>query len=298
MTRITPSGGVLYVVATPIGNLGDITPRALEVLASVDLIAAEDTRHSGTLLRHFNITTPLLAYHEHNEREATHGLVTRLAAGARIAVISDAGTPLISDPGYPLVRAVLEQGNIAVIPIPGASALLAALSVAGLATDRFVFEGFLPPRSSARRERLAPLVQEIRTLVFYEAPHRLEECLADLASLFGGTRPAVLARELTKVYETLRRDTLDGLRQWVAKDPQQRRGECVLLVAGAPHTVDEREAEGQRVVKLLLEELPVKQAASLAARITGAGRNGLYRWALDNIVSPNREENHGPGPIT
>ncbi|HLP31614.1 MAG TPA: 16S rRNA (cytidine(1402)-2'-O)-methyltransferase, partial [Geothrix sp.] len=225
--------GRLYVVATPIGNLADWSPRAREVLESVDLIAAEDTRHSGVLLKHFGIDRPLLALHEHNERDVVPELVARMAAGARVAQISDAGTPLVSDPGFHLVRAAQEAG-ITVVPVPGPSAVLAALAAAGLPTDRFVFEGFLPPKEGARRQRLEAMKDEPRTQVYFEAPHRVEETLGDLVRVFGADREAVVARELTKTFETIRRGTLAELAAWVAEDANQRRGEIVLVVAGAP----------------------------------------------------------------
>ena len=272
--------GTLYVVATPIGNLGDMTPRALEVLRAVGHIAAEDTRHSAGLLRHFSITTPLFPLHEHNEREASAEVVRRLQQGEDIALISDAGTPLISDPGFPLTRLAHEQG-IRVVPVPGASALVAALSAAGLPTDRFVFEGFLPAKRGTRRNALEALVQERRTLAFYEAPHRLLECLEDLSEIFGEQRMAVLARELTKTFETLRRAPLGQLLAFVRDDTDQQRGEVVLLVQGAPaEEVEGLDDEGRRVAGLLAEELPVKQAATLAAKITGAKKNQIYDYLI------------------
>ena len=274
--------GALYIVATPIGNLADMTARAIEVLREVTLIAAEDTRHSGVLLRHFGISTPCLAYHEHNERHQTENMIERLQQGAAVALISDAGTPLLSDPGYHLVRAAHAAG-IRVIPIPGASAALAALSVSGLATDRFAFEGFLPAKSAARRERLKLLGSETRTLLFYEAPHRLLAALADMAEILGHHREAVLNRELTKVYETVRKDSLEGLWRWVEADPNQQKGECVIVVQGAESSPDHDNADGERrrILEVLLEELPLKQAVGLAVRITGEKRNRLYQWAVE-----------------
>ncbi len=272
--------GTLYVVATPIGNLGDMTPRALEVLRSVGHIAAEDTRHSAGLLRHFGIATPLFALHEHNEREASAEVVRRLQQGEDIALISDAGTPLISDPGFPLTRLAHEQG-VRVVPVPGASALVAALSAAGLPTDRFVFEGFLPAKRGTRRNALEALRREHRTLAFYEAPHRLLECLEDLAEIFGPDRLAVLARELTKTFETVRRASLGELAAFVRDDPDQQRGEAVLLVQGAPALEGEGlEEETRRVAELLAGELPVKQAAALAAKLTGAKKNRIYDYLV------------------
>jgi 16S rRNA (cytidine1402-2'-O)-methyltransferase len=270
----------LYVVATPIGNLDDMSPRAVRILSSVDRIAAEDTRHSRPLLQHFGIGTPMSALHEHNEREQAPRLLAALEAGESVALISDAGTPLVSDPGYHLVRTARARG-IAVVPVPGPSALMAALSAAGLPTDRFVFEGFLPSKPTARRTRLQALARETRTLVFFESPHRLSSALEDMAVVFGAERQAVLARELTKAFETIRGDSLQRLVDWVHSDANQRRGELVLLVHGAAEAQPGDGREAERVLELLLKELPVKQAAALAARITGAGRNELYRRALE-----------------
>lgn len=272
------SDAVLYVVATPIGNLADMVPRAVTILQSVALIAAEDTRHSRRLLDHFHIRTRCVAYHDHSGPAELAALLAELQAGRSVALISDAGTPLVSDPGYRLVDAVITAG-FTVVPVPGACAAVAALSAAGLPTDRFVFEGFLPAKSAARRQRLEALQSEPRTLVFYEAPHRLLETLADMEAVFGGARVAVLARELTKLHETIRRDRLDALRTWVAADPNQSRGECVLLLQGCPDTGD-TDVEAERVLRLLLVELPLKQAAALAAKITGAKKNTLYQLAL------------------
>lgn len=272
--------GVLYVVATPIGNRADITQRALSVLGAVDHVLAEDTRHSGTLLRSLGIGTPLLSLHEHNEQMQVEPLLARLRAGADLALISDAGTPLISDPGYRIVRAA-RQADIEVVPIPGPSALIAALSVAGLPTDRFVFEGFLPAKAAARRAHLQTLAGETRTLVFYEASHRIEECLRDLAECFGAEREAVIARELTKTFEQVQSGNLAELNIWLSEDANRQRGEFVMLVAGTVPTADaELDAEAKRVLKLLLAELPVKRAAALAAEITGARKNALYQYAL------------------
>jgi 16S rRNA (cytidine1402-2'-O)-methyltransferase len=272
--------GSLYVVATPIGNLGDLAPRAVEVLRSVERIAAEDTRHSRKLLQHFAIQTPLVALHEHNERELAPRLVEQLRAGASLALISDAGTPLISDPGFNLVRLAREAG-VRVIPVPGPSALVCALSASGLATDRFVFEGFLPAKRVARRARLAELHHDTRTLILYESSHRIVECLQDLAEVFGGGRHAVLARELTKQFETIRDASLEELAQWVATDRNQQKGEIVLLVAGCPQPEKYQvSAEAEQLLAILLDELPVKLAAKLAARITGLNKRDLYDRAL------------------
>jgi 16S rRNA (cytidine1402-2'-O)-methyltransferase len=271
----------LYVVATPIGNLDDISARALRTLREVALIAAEDTRHSIRLLQHFGIETPLAACHEHNEREQGGRFITRLLAGDDVALVSDAGTPLISDPGYHLVRQARAAG-IRVVPVPGACALIAGLSAAGLPSDRFVFEGFLPAKTAGRKARLEALREEPRTLIFYEAPHRILECIQDMVEVFGEARQAVLARELTKTFETLKGLPLGELRDWVAADANQQRGECVLLLAGWEAPEDEGiDAESLRVLDLLLAELPVKRAAALAAEITGVRKNLLYQAALE-----------------
>ena len=265
-----------------------MTARAIEVLRAVTIIAAEDTRHSGSLLRHFGITARCVAYHEHNEKQQTERLIGRMRQGAAVALISDAGTPLLSDPGYHLVRAAHDAG-IRVIPIPGASAVLAALSASGLPTDRFVFEGFLPAKSAARRAHLQALRREPRTLLFYEAPHRLAAALGDMADILGPEREAVLARELTKVYETIRRDGLERLRRWVEHDADQRKGECVIVVRGADACIDrtESDTEARRILEILLEALPMKQAVGLAVRITGEKRNRLYGWAVNKLKIEN-----------
>ena len=270
-----PAAGTLHVVATPIGNLGDLSPRAQAVLRGVAAICAEDTRRSGQLLAHFGIATPLLALHEHNEDAIAQRVVARLLAGDSLALVSDAGTPLVSDPGYRLVRAARAAG-IRVSPVPGACAAIAALSVAGLASDRFAFEGFLPSRAAARRERLRALVSEPRTLVFYESSHRIVETLEDMAATFGGDRPAVLARELTKLFETVLDGGLSDLLAAVQADDNQRKGEFVLVVQGAGEDADARLAEGRRVYALLSAQLPPSAAARLAADITGAPRKALY----------------------
>jgi 16S rRNA (cytidine1402-2'-O)-methyltransferase len=274
--------GTLYVVATPIGNLDDISTRALRVLREVALIAAEDTRHSSRLMQHFGIGTPLAACHEHNERDHGERFTARLLAGEDVALISDAGTPLISDPGFHLVRQARALG-IRVVPVPGACALVAALCAAGLPSDRFVFEGFLPAKSVGRKARLEQVREEPRTLIFYEAPHRILESLADMRDVFGAERPALLGRELTKTFETLRGLPLGELHDWVAADSNQQRGECVVLVAGwqAPEDEEAVSAEALRVLDLLLAELPLKRAAALAAEITGLRKNLLYQVALE-----------------
>jgi 16S rRNA (cytidine1402-2'-O)-methyltransferase len=270
----------LYVVATPIGNLGDMVPRAIEVLQTVDVIAAEDTRHSSRLLSHFDIKTPLLAYHDHSDERRTHMLLERLQAGQSVALISDAGTPLISDPGYRLVRDVREAG-IRVVPIPGACALVAALSVSGLPSDRFTFEGFLPAKTGQRSNRLQALQGESRTMIFYEAPHRIQDSLADMAEVFGAERPAVLAREITKTFETVADGSLSELVAFVSADSNQRRGEMVVLVEGLKRDDTRLDAEAERVMEILLRDLSVKQASALAAEITGVKKKLLYQWAID-----------------
>jgi len=270
------------VVATPIGNLDDLSTRARNVLCSVDLIAAEDTRHSAALLQHIGSSVRMFALHEHNERETSEQLVARMRDGAQIALISDAGTPLISDPGFRLVGAARAAG-IAVSPIPGACAAIAALSVAGLASDRFVFEGFLPAKSAARRAHLQTLQTQPHTLIFYESSHRIAEALKDLAAVFGSARRAVLARELTKLFETVLDGTLAELATRVAADANQQRGEFVLLVAGADADADAATlVEGRRVFELLRHELPPSRAAKLAAQISGASRKLLYAGAEES----------------
>jgi 16S rRNA (cytidine1402-2'-O)-methyltransferase len=267
--------GALHVVATPIGNLGDLTARAREVLASVDAICAEDTRHTRQLLGALGIERPLLALHEHNEADVAWKLVERLKAGDSLALVSDAGTPLVSDPGYRLVREVRAAG-LRVIPLPGPCAAIAALSVAGLPSDRFCFEGFLPAKGSGRRERLTALAREPRTLVFYESSHRIEECLADLVAIFGPGREAVLARELTKLFETVFGDTLAELVERVAADENQRKGEFVLVVRGCEDDGEAKLIEGQRIYAKLAEHLKPSLAAKLAADLSGAPRKALY----------------------
>jgi len=273
--------GSLYIVATPIGNMGDMTERAQKTLIDVDVIAAEDTRRSGQLLHNFEISTPMIAVHEHNERQICDSLLARIEKGESIALISDAGTPLLSDPGYFLVNQARERG-ISVVPIPGVSAVITALSVAGLPTDRFVFEGFLPAKSTARQQKLEKLKDDTRTVIFYEAPHRIVEMLKDCQRVLGGQRKVVLARELTKTFETVHGDVLDALIPWVEADENQRKGEFVVLVHGAATREDTGvDAESERILLILLRNLPVKQAASLAANITGLKKNALYQFALE-----------------
>ncbi|MCG7372203.1 16S rRNA (cytidine(1402)-2'-O)-methyltransferase [Pseudomonas luteola] len=273
--------GTLYIVATPIGNLEDISARALRILKEVSLIAAEDTRHSSRLLQHFGINTPLAACHDHNEREQGGRFINRLLEGGSVALVSDAGTPLISDPGFHLVRQA-RAAQIPVVPVPGASAVIAALSAAGLPSDRFIFEGFLPAKATARRSRLDALKQEERTLIFYEAPHRLLESVEDLAAIMGGERVAVLARELTKTFETIKDAPLGELVEWIRSDSNQQRGECVLLISGyeSPDK-DSLPPEAVRILNILLAEMPLKRAAALAAEITGERKNMLYQFALE-----------------
>jgi 16S rRNA (cytidine1402-2'-O)-methyltransferase len=273
MSSVQP--GSLWVVATPIGHREDLSARAIETLRAVKVIAAEDTRHSRPLLVHHGIDAPLIALHEHNERDAVDAIVRRMTAGESVALISDAGTPLISDPGFRLVRAARAAG-IRCIPVPGACAAIAALSVAGLPSDRFVFEGFLPPKAAARRSRLQELAGDARTVIFYESSHRVAESLVDMRDIFGAEREAVLARELTKMFETVLGEPLAELAARVAADPDQQRGECVILVAGRGEEADAKLAEGQRVFAILRDELPPAKAAKLAAAISGAPRKLLY----------------------
>lgn len=267
--------GALYVVATPIGNLGDLSPRARDVLAGADRICAEDTRHTRQMLNALGLERPLLALHEHNEDARVAQVLSYLQAGESLALVSDAGTPLISDPGYRLVRG-LRAAGVTVSPVPGPCAAIAALSVAGIASDRFCFEGFLPNKSTARRERLQALAAEPRTLVFYESAHRIEECLADMRAAFGDAREAVLAREITKLFETVLDGTLASIAESVGADANQRKGEFVLVVAGAPEDSDAALREGRRLYAKLAEVMKPSQAAKLAAELSGAPRKALY----------------------
>ncbi|ROR29673.1 16S rRNA (cytidine(1402)-2'-O)-methyltransferase [Inmirania thermothiophila] len=269
--------GTLYVVATPIGNLGDLSPRARETLAGAELVAAEDTRRTGALLAACGLRRPLVSLHEHNEAARVEALLGRLREGAAVALVSDAGTPLVSDPGYRLVRAARGAG-IPVVAVPGPSAVTAALSVAGLPTDRFCFEGFLPARRQARRARIEALRAEPRTVVLFESAHRITDTLADLAEILGGGREAAHARELTKRHEEVRLAPLEVLAEEAAARPERRLGEHVLVIAGAAGEARE-EAELRRVLAVLLEELPPAQAARLAARLTGRPRPEAYAIA-------------------
>jgi 16S rRNA (cytidine1402-2'-O)-methyltransferase len=268
------------VVATPIGNTGDLSPRAIATLQTCAVIAAEDTRHTGALLRQFGISTPLVSLHDHNERQRAPELVRRMQEGAPVALVSDAGTPAISDPGHELTRAAAAAG-IEIVAVPGACAAIAALSIAALPSDRFCFEGFMPARAPARRAHLQNLAAEQRTLVFYESPHRIADMLADCESSFGPDRRAAVAREITKLHETLYRGSLAELALRAREDPDFRRGEIVLIVTGAVLAPqDEASGELDRVLGVLLAELPLKQAASLAAKLARVRDNEAYKRAL------------------
>lgn len=282
--------GRIDVVATPIGNLGDLSPRAREVLAAADVVAAEDTRHTGNLLRQIGLHRPLVSLHDHNEAQRREGLLEQLRNGARVALVSDAGTPLVSDPGYLLVRAALEAG-IAVQAVPGASALLVALAVSGLPAERFCFEGFLPARPAARRERLRALRQESRTQVFFEAPHRIVEMLEDMASEFGPGRSACVARELTKVHESVYRGSVERLLQISREDVNFARGEITVVVAGAELAdAAPDDAFVARAYELLSAELPPSRAASLVAQLTGRRKSEIYARGIRGTAAPNTED--------
>ena len=279
-----PAAGTLYVVATPIGNLSDLSPRACDILKNCDLIAAEDTRHTGILLKHFQIGTPQLSLHDHNEGTRALEIIARLREGQSVALVSDAGTPAISDPGFELVRAVAAAG-INIIAVPGPCAAIAALSIGALPTDRFCFEGFLPARGAARKLRLKSLEREARTLVIYESPHRVRETLEDCVAAFGAARAAAAVREATKLHETTYRGSLQALLEKSRTDADFSRGEIVLLIGGAEEArsaEEDSEAKAQldKVLIALLAELPLKQAARLAAQITGARDNEAYKRAL------------------
>lgn len=274
------AAGTLHIVATPIGNLDDLSVRAARVLARVDVIAAEDTRHSGRLLQHLGIQKPMIPLHDHNERDRYMVVLERLVAGEHVALISDAGTPLISDPGYVLVREARARG-LQVSPIPGPCALVTALSAAGLPTDRFLFEGFLPAKRSARKTALDKLARETATLVFYESPHRILDAVADIAEVFGGARELVLARELTKAFETFYSGAAAEVLEELEADPHGTKGEFVVMVRGAePVESDVTSLDVDRMLRLLLAELPVKKVAKLVAELTGGSKNELYQRAL------------------
>ncbi|OCG50286.1 16S rRNA (cytidine(1402)-2'-O)-methyltransferase [Gilliamella sp. Choc5-1] len=270
----------LYIVATPIGNLDDITLRAINTLKSVDLIAAEDTRHSGLLLQHLGIKAKLFALHDHNEQEKSHLLIEKLKVGLSIALISDAGTPLINDPGYHLVKACRDN-NIQVVPIPGACAAIAALSVAGLPSDKFSYEGFLPAKSKARQDSLAKLIDEPRTMIFYESTHRLLDTLQDMQTVFGANKRVVLAKELTKTWETIVSFTISELIAWLNEDTNRQKGEFVLIVEGHVKTDNDIDQKAINTLKLLQKELPLKKAAAITAEIYGLKKNQLYQIGLD-----------------
>lgn len=281
MTDLT---GILYIVATPIGNLQDITQRALDTFAQVDLIAAEDTRHSGLLLSHYGIKKPFFALHDHNEQEKAYILVEKLKQGSNIALISDAGTPLISDPGFHLVRQCREAG-IRVVPLPGACAAITALCASGIASDRFCFEGFLPAKSKARKDKLENIAEEDRTLIFYESTHRILDTLEDMQAVLGEGRYIVLAREMTKTWETITGNTIKNLREWLLEDPNRTKGEMVLIVEGKPKSDNNDEISPQAVkaLELIAEELPLKKAAAIVAELYGYKKNALYQFGLAHL---------------
>ena len=269
----------LYIVATPIGNLDDITLRAINTLKQVDLIAAEDTRHSGLLLQHLGINAKLIALHDHNEQEKSQLLIEKLKSGLSIALISDAGTPLINDPGYHLVKACREN-NINVVPVPGACAAIAALCVAGLPSDRFSYEGFLPAKTKARQDYLTKLLDESRTMIFYESTHRLLDTLQDMQTIWGGDKQIVLAKELTKTWETIVNFSIIELIDWLQEDSNRQKGEFVLIVEGNNKTNDVIDSKAINTLKLLLKELPLKKAAAISAEIYGLKKNQLYQLGL------------------
>lgn len=271
--------GILYVIGTPIGNLHDISKRAKQILRETDLILAEDTRHSRKLLEHLCISTPMQSYHDFNERGVIPGLLDLLQQGKYLALISDAGTPLISDPGYQLVKAAHEHG-IRLVPIPGPSALLAALSIAGMATDKFIFEGFLPVKHAARKKRLQNLLRETRTMVFYEAPHRIIEFLEEICELYGRDRMICVCRELTKKFETVYRGAVGEVITTLQKDPLQQKGEFVVVIEGNRDSMTDFDENKRIITSLLKHGVSVKSASSIAAEITGAGKNDLYKLAL------------------
>lgn len=277
--------GTLYVVATPIGNLRDLSPRAADILGSVTLIAAEDTRHTRQLLQLFGIDTRLTALHEHNEAGKADAMIQTVLKGDSLAIVSDAGTPLISDPGFNLIAAARRHA-VPVVAVPGACAAVAALSIAGLPTDRFAFEGFLAAKGAARRSQLEAVSAETRTLIFYEAPHRIVETLADMAAVLGGERAASLSRELTKRFETTYYGSLAELAQKAANDADMSRGEIVIVVAGALAVTTPMQMDAQKILRVLIEELSPAQAAKLTAKLTGAKRSELYDLAASLTKKP------------
>lgn len=276
--------GTLYIVATPIGNLGDITQRALEAFTQVDLIAAEDTRHSGLLLSHYGIKKPFFALHDHNEQQKTAVLVEKLQQGLNIALISDAGTPLISDPGFHLVRSCRQEG-INVVPLPGACAAITALCASGIASDRFCFEGFLPAKTKSRCDKLQQVADETRTLIFYESTHRILDTLADMQKILGTDRYVVMAREMTKTWETIYGDTLANLIMWLNEDSNRIKGEIVLVVEGKPEQVQaDFSAQAVKLLSLLCQELPLKKSAAIVADTFGYKKNALYQYGLAHFL--------------
>ncbi len=272
--------GKLYIVATPIGNLGDITHRAIETFSRVDLVVVEDTRVTGKLLNHLGIKKPMLSLHAHNESRATKGLIQRLFQGESIALVSDAGTPLISDPGFPLVREARVNG-VEVLAIPGPCAVVAALSIAGIPCDRFVFEGFLPAKEGARKKLLEQLLDEPRTMVYYESPHRIIQTLGNIREVFGGNRKAAVARELTKQFEQTESGSLEELCEWVNLSRDHSRGEFVIIVSGNNTDTKRNEVNADQLLSVLLEEVAVKKAAAMASRLTNISKNELYSRALE-----------------
>ena len=284
--RAAVTTSTLYIVPTPIGNLGDITQRALDVLSHVDLIAAEDTRHTGLLLQHFAINARLFALHDHNEQQKADQLISKLQQGLSIALVSDAGTPLINDPGYHLVNQCRKNG-IKVVPLPGACAAITALSAAGLPSDRFCYEGFLPAKTKSRQDCLRDLAQEPRTLIFYESTHRLLDSLADMVTVWGEARYVVLARELTKTWETIQGMPVGELLNWVREDENRRKGEMVLIVEGYQKPQEDHfAAEVLRTLAILQKELPLKKAAAVTAEIYGVKKNALYK----HVIAQNEAE--------
>ena len=273
--------GELYLVATPIGDMTDIAPRALGILNTVDIVAVEDKRRSSRLFSHFGIKTPMISYHDHSEEKQVKKIIDELLCGKSVALISDAGTPLISDPGYKLVNAAKNK-SIKVSPVPGPCALIAAISASGLPSDRFIFEGFLPSKSIPRITKIQNISADSRTIIFYEAPHRILETLIDMIKVIGPSRKIVLARELTKTYETFISGTLEGVLEIIEKDLNQQKGEIVIVLAGADYSEKKIEAQdSKRILSVLLEELPLKQAVSLGSKITGVQKNIFYKLALD-----------------